>query len=359
MSEFRQALSAARRVVVKIGSRLLATRATLIAEVAAQIAADPQRRFLVVSSGAISLGCQKLGYATRPKQMSKLQAAAAAGQSELMRRYSEALAPYDLCVAQVLLTHSDLASRRRLTNAQQALDELLDARAIPIVNENDTVSTDEIAFGDNDQLASMVTPLVNADLLLLLTDVPGVLDEAGERISIMDRSATFTQRASTNTHGTGGMASKVGAARKACHSGASVVIADAKAPNVITRVLAGEDVGTLFPPHERSLRARQHWIAYTLRPRGAILINDGAVAALRVGGGSLLPVGVVGTRGQFTVGEAVQLLALDGTEVARGLSRLGVLDVARVAGRSNQDIAAGTGNTDTVVVHRDDLVLAD
>jgi glutamate 5-kinase len=359
MLENRQALRAARRVVIKIGSRLLATRETLIAEVAAQVAEESARQFLIVSSGAISLGCQKLGYAARPKQMSKLQAAAAAGQSELMRRYSEALAPYGLNVAQVLLTHSDLASRRRVTNAQQALDELFEARAVPIVNENDTVSTDEIAFGDNDQLASMVAPLVGADVLLLLTDVSGVLDAEGNRISMMGLDRTFTQRASTNTHGTGGMASKVSAARKACHSGASVVIADAKEPGIISRVLAGEDVGTLFPPREQALRARQHWIAYTLRPRGAILINDGAAQALRSAGGSLLPVGIVGTRGQFTSGEAVQLLALDGTEVARGLTRLGVLDVARVAGRSKEDVANDGGEAETVVVHRDDMVLSD
>jgi glutamate 5-kinase len=358
MTEHRQHLRAARRVVIKIGSRLLATRETLIAEVAAQISADSERQFLVVSSGAISLGCQKLGYLTRPKQMAKLQAAAAAGQSELMRRYSEALAPYGRNVAQVLLTHSDLASRRRVTNAQQALEELFEAHAVPIVNENDTVSTDEIAFGDNDQLASMVTPLVGADVLLLLTDVPGVLDTDGTRISMMARDAVFTQRASSNTHGTGGMASKVSAARKACHAGASVVIADAKEPSIINRVLQGEDLGTLFPPREQALRARQHWIAYTLRPRGAVLVNDGAVHALRTGGGNLLSVHIAGTRGQFTSGEAVQVLGLDGSEIARGLARLGVLDVARVAGRAPEDGASGA-DAETIVVHRDDMVLSD
>jgi glutamate 5-kinase len=199
--------------------------------------------------------------------------------------------------------------------------------------------------------------LVGADVLMLLTDVSGVLDEAGARIPIMDPNRLFTQRASSNTHGTGGMASKVGAARKACHSGASVVIADAKEPDVILRVLSGEDVGTLFLPREHALRARQHWIAYTLRPRGAILINAGAAQALRQSGSSLLPVGVLGTRGQFSANEAVQLIAPDGTEVARGLARLGILDVARTAGRSSQDLEPG--GEETVVVHRDDLVLTD
>lgn len=361
MDKLRENLRHARRVVIKVGSRLLATRESLIVELAQQIAEasrDRRREFLIVSSGAISIGCQQLGYGQRPRQMAKLQAAAAVGQGELMRRYAEAFAPLGKIVAQVLLTHSDLSSRRRLTNAQQALGELLEAGVVPIVNENDTVSTDEIAFGDNDQLASMVVPLIQADLLLLLTDVPGVLDENSARISVMSPEVTMGQHLPANPHGTGGIHSKVGAATKAARSGASVVIGSANEPNGILRLLDGEDLGTLFTPHGNSLRARQHWIAYTLKPRGVILINEGAATALRDGGHSLLPVGVIGVSGQFSRGDAVLMVGPGGQEVARGLARLGMVEVARMAGRPSTELATQVGALDTVVVHRDDLVLS-
>lgn len=356
----RRHLSNARRVIIKIGSRLLATRPNLIEEMAAQIADQghpPGRDFLIVSSGAIALGWARLGYPKRPTVMAKLQASAAVGQSELMLRYVTQFSAHGKTAAQVLLTHSDLASRRRLINAQQALDELFAAGAVPIVNENDTVSTDEIAFGDNDQLASMVCSLVSADALFLLTDVAGVLDPDGNRIPLMVSESKIGDRPNSNTHGTGGISSKVGAARKATHSGASVVIASAAEPNVIVRLLKGEDLGTLFTPDPHALKARKHWIAYTLRPRGVILINDGAAEALRGGNSSLLPVGVLGVRGQFSTGEAVQVCTSDGTEIARGLTKLGVADIARVAGKSKEELAEKLAMPDPVVVHRDDLVV--
>ncbi len=360
MTDPRAALRSARRIVVKVGSRLLATQDTLIGDLAKQVGiatGSDAKQFLIVSSGAISIGSQLLGYRERPRQMAKLQAAAAVGQGELMRRYSEAFAPFGKPVAQVLLTHSDLASRRRLTNAQQALGALFDAGAVPIVNENDTVSTDEIAFGDNDQLASMIVPLVQADLLLLLTDVAGVMDDQDQRIPIMAEDAVVGAGKSKNEHGTGGMSSKIEAALKASRSGASVVIGPASGES-ITKILDGQDVGTLFTPHDNSLRARQHWIAYTLKPRGVILINEGAARALRDGGHSLLPVGVVGVRGQFSRGDAVCLEGPDGQEVARGLSRLAMVEVGRMAGRPSSELATTVGSLDTVVVHRDDLVLS-
>lgn len=359
-ADARRHLSKARRVIIKIGSRLLATRPQLIAEMAAQIASPTHpkgRDFLLVSSGAIALGWPRLGYPKRPTVMAQLQASAAVGQSDLMLRYVTQFATHGKTVAQVLLTHSDLASRRRLLNAQQALDELFAAGAVPIVNENDTVSTDEIAFGDNDQLASMVCSLVSADALFLLTDVSGVLDPNGERIPLMESESRIGDRPNSNTHGTGGIASKVGAARKAARAGASVVIASAAEPDVVVRLLQGEDFGTLFTPDVKALRARKHWIAYTLRPRGAILVNDGASTALRTGNGSLLPVGVVGVRGQFSTGEAVSICSLDGTEFGRGLTRLGVADIARIAGKTKEELTDKFAMPDAVVVHRDDLVI--
>ena len=360
MSETRAALRSARRVVVKLGSRLLATRSGLIASMAEQVAEQSAsgRQCLLVSSGAIALGCQQLGYTARPKDMPRLQAAAAVGQSELMRRYAQALASHGRVAAQVLLTHSDLASRRRLTNAQQALAALFEAGAIPIVNENDTVSTDEIAFGDNDQLASMVVPLVQADLLLLLTDVAGVLDDRGERIAVMATDRQIADLPNSNAQGSGGILSKLSAANAARHSGASVVIASADEPSVIGRVLAGEDLGTLFVPHDNKLRARQHWIAYTLKPRGSVMVNEGAAHAIREGTRSLLPVGVVGVSGQFSRGDAVRLIAPDGSELARGLARMGLPEIARNAGKTSAELKSHLGELDAVVVHKDDLVLS-
>jgi glutamate 5-kinase len=236
---------------------------------------------------------------------------------------------------------------------------LLDANAVPIVNENDTVSTEEIKFGDNDQLAAMVVPLVAADALVLLTDVEGVLDERGERIPVFHEDQSIGQVTGTGPRlGTGGIRSKLDAAHKASRSGANVVIARAARPGVLRAIFAGEDVGTLVPRFGNPLRARKHWIAFTLRPNGAVFLDAGAVEAVKGGKSSLLPVGVTGVRGNFNPGDVVRLLGPDGVEVGRGLTRLGVLDAARCAGKKGEDLdnLFGEGR-DVVVVHRDDLVV--
>lgn len=361
MNKERAALSRARRVVVKIGSRSLAADSEaprLLAEDVAQLR-QADRSVVLVSSGAIAIGCARLGYRTRPREMAKLQAAAAAGQSVLMRRYDEAFGERGLTVAQVLLTHADLADRERLNNAREALAALLEAGAIPVVNENDTVATDEIRFGDNDQLASMVVPLVGADLLVLLTDVEGVLDPQGKRISVMtEKSSIGSMRSTGEKLGSGGMTSKLDAAEKARRSGATVVIASAKHPRVLSEVMAGKDVGTLFPRLGEPLRARKHWIAYTLRPKGTLLLDAGAVRAVQGGKSSLLPVGVLGVRGDFRPGDAVRLVDANGAEVGRGLTRLGAAEVARAAGLKGRELELVAGSDDLVVVHKDDLVLA-
>jgi glutamate 5-kinase len=358
----RSELAQARRLVVKIGSRAIASDGELVRRLASEIAElrKTQREVVVVSSGAIALGFHRLGYRTRPKEVARLQAAAAAGQSVLMRRYDEAFAALDVTAAQVLLTYADLADRERLNNAREALAALLDAGAVPIVNENDTVSTEELRFGDNDQLASMVVPLVGADALLLLTDVAGVLDASGERIPVFNAEDEVQIRSDSGERvGTGGIQSKVDAARKACHSGASAVIASATLPGVLTAVLAGEDVGTAFPRRGLPLRARKHWIAYTLRPRGAILLDAGAVRAVRAGKSSLLPIGVLGVRGEFNPGDAVRLLSEGGVEIGRGLTQLGAPDAARSAGKKGDELELvfGSNGRDLVVVHKDDLVV--
>jgi glutamate 5-kinase len=345
----RDRLSRCRSIVLKIGSKSLSGEAWH--RVAEQVAAlrAAKRQVTIVSSGAIALGIQRLGLSARPKDMAWLQAAAAAGQSTLMRRWEDAFEPQGLTAAQVLLTHSDLADRTRANNAREALLALLSAGVVPIINENDAVAVDEIRFGDNDQLASMVVPIVGADLLLLLSDVDGLLDAKGERISFVPKIGEVRALASGSRSGvgTGGMVSKLEAARRASLAGAHVVIAPAKREGVVNSVLAGEDVGTLFPSAVRRLLARKHWIAFTLRPRGALVLDRGAVEAVHRNK-SVLAVGVLGVRGSFVPGDCVLLVDPEGKEIARGLVRMSSSDAARSAGKRDE----GRGE----LVHRDDLV---
>jgi glutamate 5-kinase len=361
--EARATVSRARRVVVKIGSRALANEPEIYDRLAHGVrdAHAGKRSVVIVSSGAIALGMKKLGLATRPRDMPLLQAAAAAGQSVLMRLYEEAFGRHGLDVAQILLTHADLADRTRANNAREALAALLDAKVIPIINENDTVAVDEIKFGDNDMLASMVAPLVSADLLILLSDVPGLLDEKGQRVAIVrnvKREALPLATQAMSAAGTGGMSSKIEAARRGMLAGASVVIGDARDARTLGAILAGEDVGTLFVPYPQRIQARKHWIAFTLRPRGALLLDRGAVTAVVERGRSVLPVGILGVRGEFGPGDAVTLLAPDGREIGRGLARLGATEIAAIAGKRTEELSSSRGSEgDLVVVHRDDLVL--
>jgi glutamate 5-kinase len=352
-TRLRARLDKSRTLVVKIGSKGLTGDAWQRIAAEVRELADDRRRVVIVSSGAIALGVQRLGLKSRPKDMAWLQAAAAAGQSSLMQRWDAAFAPLGLTAAQVLLTHEDLADRTRSNNARAALEALLEAGAVPVINENDAVAIEEIKFGDNDQLASMVVPLVGADLLLLLSDVEGLLDDRGSRLSFV-RSIALEARqfagASKSGVGTGGMASKIEAARRATLAGAHVVIAAAREPKVIGRVLGGEDVGTLFPAVPHRLSARKHWIAFTLRPQGALLLDRGAVDAVHKNR-SVLPVGVLGVRGAFQPGDSVSLFDPDGREVARGLSRFSASDAARLAGRRTTDEEQAVE-----LVHRDDLV---
>ncbi|HEU4410270.1 MAG TPA: glutamate 5-kinase [Polyangiaceae bacterium] len=353
----RQALRRARRVVVKIGSKTLASDPTFYRRLADELAPlrSARRGFVLVSSGAVALGMAKLGLRARPKDMALIQASAAAGQSVLMQRYEEHFGAAGMAVAQVLLTHADLADRARANNARAALAALLEAGVVPVINENDTVAVDEIRFGDNDQLASMVVPLVDADLLLLLSDVPGLLDGQKQRVPLVrdiDREARPLAGASASGVGTGGMASKVEAARRATFAGAHVVVADAREPGVVSAVCRGDDVGTLFVATPRRLSARRHWVAFTLRPRGALALDAGAAEAVGGRGKSLLAVGVTGVRGDFRAGDSVSLVDPAGREIGRGLCRYPASEACRYAGRRHDD-----DGEDVVLVHRDDLVV--
>jgi glutamate 5-kinase len=355
-ASLRAALRKSKRIVLKVGSKTLAADRAVYARLAREIAtlAKEGRQVVLVSSGAIALGVTKLGMKARPKEMAWLQAAAAAGQSVLMQRYEDAFAEVSIPVAQVLLTHADLADRTRGNNARAALGALLSAGAIPVINENDTVAVDEIRFGDNDQLASMVVPLVDGDLLILLSDVAGLLDGTTRVPLVRDieKEARPLAGKSASAIGTGGMASKVEAARKATLAGANVVVADARVEGIISSIVAGEDVGTLFVVSQKRLPARRHWIAFTLRPRGAIMLDRGATEAILRKGKSVLPVGVLGIRGDFRVGDAVCILDADGQEIGRGLTRLAAPEAAALAGKRGEE-----GEPEILLVHRDDLVV--
>jgi glutamate 5-kinase len=361
-------VAAARTIVVKIGTGVL-TRAGVIDRVVleslateiAALASTPGRRVLVVSSGAIALGVEQLGLSARPKKMDALQACAAAGQGHLIRLWGEVFARHGRVVAQVLLTHSDLADRQRYLNARGALDALGSRGAIPVINENDTVSVEEIAFGDNDSLSAQVANLIQADLLVMLSVAPGLLDDKGERVATVgagDRAIDRFVRSETSAGGKGGMVTKVRAARAANEAGAAAIIAPGREPGIIASIFRGDDVGTIFLPETSPQSARDHWIAHTLRPRGALVVDEGARKALCEGRRSLLPSGVVEVRGFFLRGDPVDIAGTDGVAFARGLSSYASSEMEKIAGRKTSEIADVLGvYLGDEVVHADDMVI--
>jgi glutamate 5-kinase len=362
----RDQLTRARRVVVKIGSRLLAeSPAGRPAALADQIAVLRRRNIevLLVSSGAIALGVRRLGLPGRPHDLPALQAAAAVGQSRLMQHWEHAFAVHELAIGQVLLTHDDLGDRRRFLSARLTLRALLDHGVVPIINENDTVATEEIKFGDNDQLAALVVNLISADALVMLTDVEGVRDPTGVRIPIVhdiDREAAPVATGSTSGVGSGGMASKVASARIVTRTGVPAVVAPGREPDVLPRVLAGADLGTLFVPGADVLSARKHWIAYGARPAGRLVIDDGAARALRDHGKSLLPAGLVAVEGEFELGDTVSVVVAGAAEreLARGLAAYPAADLRKISGLQSAAIEARLGyKSIDEAIHRDDLVI--
>jgi glutamate 5-kinase len=362
----RAVLSAARRVVVKIGSRLLAEdpvgRISALAAEAATLR-DRKIRCVIVSSGAIALGMKRLQLESRPTTMPQLQAAAAIGQGHLMQHYDRAFAEHGLAVGQMLLTHDDFGDRGRFLTARHTLGALVDYGAVPIINENDTVAIEEIKFGDNDQLAALVTNLVEAEALIILTDVAGLLDRSGALIPEVDDPDAFTKLAGGSEKGgvgTGGMASKLAAAKIARRFGTTTVIVSGREPNAIARVMAGEALGTLFKPspQAQALGSRKHWIAYALKPMGSIVVDDGARRALVDNHRSLLPSGIQLVRGVFGPGALVSVVGSDGAEFARGLVGYSADEIERIRGRKAREIATVLGYRYVdEVIHRDDLVI--
>ena len=367
--EPRAQLTQARRVVVKIGSRLVAeSPAGRPAALADQIAVLRRRdvEVVIVSSGAIALGVRQLRLPRRPHELPALQAAASVGQSRLMQHWEHAFAVHDLAIGQVLVTHDDLGDRRRFLSARLTLRALLDHGVVPVINENDTVATEEIKFGDNDQLAALVCNLVSADALVILTDVEGVRDAAGVRIPIVhdiEREAAPVATGSTSGVGSGGMASKVASARIVTRTGVPAVVAPGREPDVLTRVLAGADLGTLFVPGPDVLSARKHWIAYGAKPSGRLIIDAGAARALQNLGKSLLPAGLVAVEGEFELGDTVSIVVAGiagaaGIEIARGLAAYPAADLRKISGLQSAAIEATLGyKSIDEAIHRDDLVI--
>lgn len=369
----REALTGARRVVVKIGSALLTNDGRGLDEAAIggwvdQIAALHRRgvEVVLVSSGAVAAGMVRLGWQARPSAVHELQAAAAVGQNGLTECYEGHFGRHGLLTAQVLLTHDDLSNRKRYLNARSALRTLVDLRVVPVINENDTVVTDEIRFGDNDTLGALVANLLEADALVILTDQEGLFDadprgnpEArliGEGRA--DDPALAAVAGGGGALGRGGMATKIRAAHLAARSGAYTAIASGRQPEVLTRLMAGERLGTLLHPDQAPMAARKRWLAGQLQVRGTLTLDAGAVKVLRESGSSLLAVGVRGVAGQFRRGDMVQCVDEAGQRVAKGLVNYGADDAARILGKPSHQIEAILGFMEAPeLIHRDNLVV--
>ncbi len=367
-------VATARRLVVKVGSALVTNNgegldAVAIGEWARQIAALHQtgRQVILVSSGAIACGMQRLEWPKRPHAVHELQAAAAVGQMGLAQAYESAFARYRLHTAQILLTHDDLADRKRYLNARSTLSTLLGLGVVPIINENDTVVTDEIKFGDNDTLGALVANLVEADCLIILTDQEGLFTADPRK----DPQATLVRKAraglpeleamagsSGTPLGKGGMITKVIAAKRAARSGAHTAIASGREKDVMLRLARGEPLGTLLVSETPALAARKQWLADHLQLNGRLTLDSGAIGALRQGK-SLLPIGVLAVQGDFERGAAVACVAETGLEVARGLANYGSSDARRIARRASQEIEEILGYIDEPeLIHRDNLILS-
>jgi glutamate 5-kinase len=370
----RRRLAGVRRLVVKVGSGLITAPGTgadpaRIESLAAQIASvRSDREVVLVSSGAIVTGTARLALGQRPRSIPEKQAAAAVGQSALMWQYEAAFKPHGISVGQVLLTAQDIADRTRYLNARNTLLALLRLGVVPIVNENDTVAVEEIKVGDNDNLSALVASLIDADLLVLLTDVDGLYTEdpsinpAARKLDTVealtpDIEALVWERAGRGA--VGGMTTKLAAARKAAASGIPMLIASGREPKILDRLLAGEPLGTYFAPNADRLAARKRWIAFAVPPQGRLTVDAGALRALTQQGRSLLPSGVVDIEGDFAAGEVVAMISpADGREFARGLVNFEASELRKIRGAHTREIEDRLGYKSVdEVIHRDNLVI--
>ena len=365
----------ARRIVVKVGSSLVTNEgrgldAEAIGQWSEQLAAlvKDGREVIMVSSGAIAEGMKRLGWRTRPKAIHELQAAAAVGQMGLVQMYETKLRENGIGSAQVLLTHADLADRERYLNARSTLLTLLQLGVVPVINENDTVVNDEIKFGDNDTLGALVANLVEADALIILTDQKGLYTADPRK----DPAAEFVHEAKAgdvaleamaggagSSIGSGGMITKILAAKRAAGSGASTVIAWGREPQALVRLIRGEAIGTLLVAQTQKMQARKQWMADHLQLRGSVTVDPGAASMVRIGGKSLLPIGMTGVQGDFSRGDVIAVRDADGTEIARGLANYSSSEARLICRKVSSEFERLLGYTgESEMVHRTNLILS-
>jgi len=369
----REVIDTAQTLVVKVGTNVLSRpddslNEERIADLCEQIhrVRETGRRVVVVSSGAVGAGLGVLGLSERPRDLPHLQAAAATGQAQLIRQYDHALRRHGYHAAQILCTGNDFHQRDRYLNIRNTLNTLFEYGAVPIVNENDTVSVREIRFGDNDRLASLVTTLLNEPLLVILSVVDGLYDgdpnaetsQLIRQVSEWDDKLLAMASADQSRRGTGGMRTKLQAIKTATAVGENVILANGTTPGVLDQILAAEEVGTLFLAKGRSLPAWKRWIGYTVRPEGKFVLDDGACTAVCHNGRSLLAIGISSVQGKFDKGAVVSLVDARGYEMGRGLTNLSSENVSKIVGRPSHEVAEILGDVPYAeVVHRDNLVV--
>lgn len=370
----RSELKESKRWVIKIGSALLTNdgmglNTTGIADWVKQMSVLREQgiELVLVSSGAVAEGLCRLGWKKRPESLHELQAAAAVGQMGLVQAYESQFSKYGLHTAQILLTHEDLSNRKRYLNARSTIRSLLKLGVVPVINENDTVVTDEIRFGDNDTLAALVANLIEADMLIILTDQQGLFDRNPrlhpdakliQEASANDQTLESMAEGGAGTLGRGGMATKVRAAKLASRSGASTLIASGRIENILPVLHRGDDIGTLLYADEQPEAARKQWLAGHLQLKGKLILDEGAVKKLQQAGSSLLAVGVKEVNGNFLRGEMVSCISMSGEEIARGLVNYNTAEVNKIKGQASEKIEALLGYVDDAeLIHRDNLVL--
>lgn len=363
----------AKKIIIKLGSSIITNDGKGIDEAfLSNFAADisllaKKMQVVIVSSGAIAAGLKKLGISRRPSELSELQAAAAVGQMDLIRSFEKEFSKVSMICAQVLLTHDDLSDRKRYLNARSTLNNLLEKNVIPIINENDTVSNEEIKFGDNDNLAALTANLLEADYLILLTDQDGLYSDDPRKnsnvtllshISVNDKILDEVAKATTSEVGRGGMYTKILAARRASLSGTHTIIANGKNRKVFSNLLNDSVSGTFIQSEERQLDARKKWLAGQLKSKGALIIDDGATNAIVNSGKSLLSVGITDVKGKFDRGDLVQCISSSGQEVAKGLINYSSSEVGKVLGQPSDKMESLLGYVnESSVIHRNNLVV--
>jgi glutamate 5-kinase len=368
-----QITASVKRLVIKVGSTVVTSAEEGGHDIFASLAREVSRlralgvEVVIVSSGSVATGMKRLNIKERISSIPKRQAVAALGQVGLMAYYVEAFRKLGEQVAQVLLTHDDFVNRKRFLNARNTIESLLELGLVPIINENDTVAVDEMKLGDNDELSALATSLVDADLLIILTDIDGLYDSnpatnpGAKKIDVVENVDALELDSLTgpvSAFGTGGMRTKTEAAHTAAHHGTATVVANGFEEGVVEKILAGEKVGTLFLPRTDRLTSRKHWIAFSARPTGRLFLDDGAKGALLKGGSSLLPSGIKDVDGVFDSGEVVRCVDAAGKEIARGVTNYSSVEIEKIKGVKSADIESALGyKVYDEVIHRDNLVV--